>query len=137
MTTNGRRPAGFVPIGIFFFFAASMGCLAMITLGWPGTFLDNAWELNKTGHARLLPLGRFIALPFGLLVVVALIGGIGWFQRRRWAWVVGVLGVSINCVGDVVNLAIGEFWKGAAGVVIAGVLLIYMTRADVREYFNR
>jgi hypothetical protein len=74
-------------------------------------------------------------LPFSLLAVVALVSGIGWFKRRRWAWVVGVLGISVNCVGDVINMGIGEFWKGAAGVVIAGLLLVYMTRRNVREYF--
>jgi len=32
-------------------------------------------------------------------------------------------------------MAFGEFWKGAAGVVIAGLLLIYMTRPRLRRYF--
>src|SRR5882724_1677316 len=132
MTTNGKRPAGFVPLGIFFFFAATMASLAMITLGWPGTFLDKAWELNKAGHAQLLPLGRIIALPFGVLAVIALVAGIAWFKRRRWAWVVGVSGISVNCAGDLINMAFGEFWKGAVGVVVAGLILIYMTRTSVR-----
>jgi hypothetical protein len=112
-----------------------MATLAAVTLGWPGTFLDRAWELNKTGHAQLMPLGRILALPFILLALVALIAGIGWFKRRRWAWMVGVLGIAMNCVGDLINMAVGEFWKGAAGVVIAGLLLIYMTRKNVRAYF--
>jgi hypothetical protein len=38
------------------------------------------------------------------------------------------------CVGDLVNIALGEFWQGAAGV-IAGLLLTYMTRRNVRAYF--
>lgn len=136
MTTTDKRPIGFLPLGIFFFFAATMASLATVTLGWPGTFLDRAWELNKTGHAQLAPLGRILALPFALLAVVALVAGVGWFKRRRWAWVVGTLGIALNCVGDIVNMAIGEFWKGAAGVIIAGLLLIYMTRPNVRNYFN-
>jgi hypothetical protein len=135
MTTNDRRPLGFLPLGIFFFFAASMATLAAVTLGLPGTFLDRAWELNKTAHAQLAPLGRIMGLPFAVLAVVALVAGIGWFKQRRWAWMIGVLGIAANCVGDVINMALGEFWKGAVGVVIAGVLLIYMTRISVRGYF--
>jgi hypothetical protein len=131
-----KRPSGFVPLGILFFFAASMATLAAITLGWPGTFLDRAWELNQTGHAQLAPLGRVLAVPFFVLAAVALVAGIGWFKRRRWAWVIGVVGIAMNCAGDLVNMALGEFWKGAVGVVIAGLLLIYMTRASLREYFE-
>ena len=66
MMMNDEWPAGFLPLGIFLFFAASMASLATITLGWPGTFLDRAWELNKTGHAQLAPLGRIMAVPFGI-----------------------------------------------------------------------
>ncbi len=136
MTTNANRPLGFLPLGIFFFFAASMATLAAITLGFPGTFLDRAWELNKTAHTQLAALGRTMGLPFAVLAVVALVAGVGWFKRRRWAWVVGVLGIAANCLGDVINMAVGEFWKGAVGVVIAGLLLIYMTRRNVRRYFK-
>jgi hypothetical protein len=82
-----------------------------------------------------MPLGRIIALPFSALALVALASGIGWFKRRRWAWVIGVLGIAVNCVSDVVNMVIGEFWKGAVGVVMAGLILIYMTRRNLREYF--
>lgn len=136
MAMTNNRPIGFLPLGIFFFFAASMATLAAVTLGLPGTFLDRAWELNKTAHAQLAPLGRIMALPFALLAAVALVAGIGWFKRRRWAWVVGVFGISANCLGDVINMAIGEFWKGAVGVVIAGLLLVYMTRPSLRKYFR-
>ncbi len=131
-----KRPIGFVPLGIFFFFATSMATLATITLGFPGTFLDRAWELNKTGHTQLAPLGRIMGLPFAIVIAVAFFTGIGWFKRRRWVWVVGTLGIAVNLVGDLINMAIGEFWKGAAGVLIAGMLLIYMTRPSVRNYFG-
>ena len=41
----------------------------------------------------------------------------------------------MNLVGDLVNMVIGGWWKGAGGVVIAGLLLTYMTRPSVRDYF--
>jgi hypothetical protein len=49
--------------------------------------------------------------------------------------VLGVTIIAINAAGDLVNLVIGEHTKGAVGVVIAGLLLIYMTRSRVRAYF--
>jgi len=135
MNNSQDRPAGFIPLGIFFFFAATMASYAAVTLLFPGTILDRAWALNQTGHAQLLPLGKIIALPFAIFAVVALFTGIGWLKRRRWAWIVGVSTIAVNLAGDLANMAFGEFWKGAAGVVIAGLLLIYMTRPRLRRYF--
>jgi len=133
--TDSTRPAGFIPLGMFFFFAATMASYAAVTLLFPGTFLDRAWTLNPSGHSQLLPLGKIVALPFAILGVVALLTAIGWFRRRRWAWIVGVLTIAVNLAGDLANMLVGEFWKGVVGVTIAGLLLIYMTRPGVRRYF--
>jgi len=112
-----------------------MASYAAVALLFPGTALDRAWALNKTGHVQLLSLGRIVALPFAIFAVVAFVTGIGWLKRRHWAWIVGVLSIAANLVGDLANMAFGEFWKGAVGVVIAGLLLIYMTRPAMRKYF--
>src|ERR1700687_2813257 len=57
-TEEGQRPRGFVPIGVFFLFGATMAAYAAITLLEPGTVLDRLWALNKTGHAQLASLGK-------------------------------------------------------------------------------
>jgi hypothetical protein len=44
--------------------------------------------------------------------------------------------IALNAAGDLVNLAIGEHLKGAVGVSIASLLLIYLTRSKVRDYFG-
>ena len=44
--------------------------------------------------------------------------------------------IAINAAGDLVNLLLGEHLKGAVGVAIAGLLLIYLIRPGVRNYFS-
>ena len=61
---------------------------------------------------------------------------VGWFRRRRWGWILGTSIIAVNALGDLVNLAIGEHLKGTVGVIIAGLLLVYMTRPRVRNYFK-
>ena len=61
---------------------------------------------------------------------------LGWFRRRHWGWALGTTIIAINAAGDLVNLVIGERLKGEVGVAIAGLLLIYMTRRGVRNYFT-
>ena len=129
-------PAGFWPIGIFFYFGAAMASLAAATLLWPGTFLDRAWILNPAGYAGLSGLGRGIGLPFVALAVALLLSAMGWLKRRRWGWILGVSVIGANLAGDVLHLATGD-WKSGIGVVIAGMLLLYMTRTGVRKYFTQ
>jgi len=81
-TLADKRPVGFVPLGVFFFFGATMATFAAVTLAIPGTVLDQVWKLNPAGHAGLAPLGRIMAVPFLFLALVLLVAGIGWLRRR-------------------------------------------------------
>ena len=131
-----KRPCGFAAIGAFFVFGAVIAAYASVTLLIPGTFLDALWELNKRGHAGLLVLGESAGLLFAILSVPLAAAALGWFQRRYWGWMLGVTLIAINLAGDLVNLARGEGLKGAVGAVIAGLLLIYLIRPGVRNYFR-
>lgn len=130
------RPRGFVPIGLFFVFGATMAAYAAVTLLKPGTMLDALWALNKRGHAGLVLLGRGTVLLFAVLSVLLALAAVGWFRRKYWGWMLGVTIIAINATGDLINGVMGEWLKGAVGAVIAGLLLIYMTRARVRNYFG-
>ncbi|MFY9673529.1 MAG: hypothetical protein WAK13_03710 [Terriglobales bacterium] len=130
------RPRGFIPIGLFFIFGATMAAYAAVTLLKPGTALDVLWSLNKKAHAQLLPVAT-IAGPLFLFLSCALAAAaIGWFRRRYWGWLLGVIIIAINAMGDAANLLRGELLQGAVGVAIAGLLLFYMTRPAVRNCFS-
>ena len=122
--------------GAFFVFGAAMTAYAAVTLLAPGTFLDALWALNKRGHAGLTQIGKGAALLFVVLSALLALAAVGWFRRRYWGWGLGVTIIAINALGDIVNLVRGEGLKGAVGVMIAGALLIYMTRPGVRSYFQ-
>ena len=131
-----ERPKGFVPIGIFFFFGSLMASYAAITLLFPGTFLDRAWKLNPHAHVQLLSKGLIMVLPFAALAIALLLAGVGWFKRRYWGWLIGVCLIAANLLGDLANLVLGNSLKGGAGVLIAGLLLLYMTRPGMRNYIR-
>jgi hypothetical protein len=105
-TTN--RPRGFVIMGGFFVFGATMAAYAAVTLIKPGTVLDQLWVLNKTGHAQLAPLGKGAGLGSVVLSTLLCTAAIGWFRRRYWGWVLGTTIIVINAAGDLVNGAMGE-----------------------------
>ena len=61
---------------------------------------------------------------------------IGWIRRRFWGWALAVIIIASQVLGDLVNAVRGEFWKGAVGVAIAGALLVYLLRPNVRRAFR-
>ncbi len=113
-----------------------MAAYAAVTLLKPGTVLDGLWILNKTGHAQLVSLGTGAGLGFVVLSALLCAASFGWFRRRYWAWLLATTIIAINAAGDLVNLLLGEHLKGAVGVSIAGMLLIYLIRPGVRNYFS-
>ena len=136
-TDENDRPRGFVAIGVFFVFGATMAAYAAATLLKPGTVLDRLRVLNKTGHTQLVSLGKGVALGFVVLSALLCAAAVGWFRRRYWGWALGTTIIAINAAGDLVNGLRGEYLGGAVGVAIAGLLLFYMTRSGVRKYFRR
>lgn len=130
------RPRWFVAIGAFFVFGAAMAAYAAATLLKPGTFLDTLWELNKRGHAGLAALGRGAVLLFAALSVLLALAAVGWLRRRYWGWMLGVTIIAVNAIGDLINGVMGDWVRGPVGVAIAGLLIFYMLRPTVRNYFR-
>jgi len=130
-------PAGFLALGAFFLFGFVVACYAAVTLAIPGTILDRGWQLNPNAHLQLAALGRWAAIPFAVLGVALLATSIGWFRRRRWAWMLGLALVAINLIGDVGQLFVGETLKGLVGMVIAGLVVAVISRRAMREYFAK
>ena len=124
-------------VGVFLFFAATMASLAGITLLWPHLSLGRIWALNPTAWTQLAPLGWKVGIPFLLLAVLLIFLGIGWMKRRLWAWRFTVIGLALHMLGDLLNAFLRQPWQGATGVLIAGALLFYLFRPNVREVFRQ
>ena len=136
-TAPGGRPHGLTAIGIFLFFGATMAGLAGITLVWPGTGLDKIWVLNANAHAQLKPFCWKVGIPLLMLSAALVAAGVGWVRRRVWGWKLAVAIIATQVLGDLVNLLRADFVRGGAGVTIAGALLLYLLRRDVRTVFAK
>lgn len=130
-----RQTRGLSAIGLFLFFGAAMAFLAATTLLRRGTALDRIWGLNPTAYRQLAPLGWIVGVSFLLLGVVLCTAGIGWFRRRLWGWKLAVVIIAIQVLGDLVNCLRGDWLRGVPGVIIAGALLVYLLRSNVKAAF--
>jgi len=112
-----------------------MASLAGTTLVWPGSALNRFWSLNPRAHEELAPFGRAVGIPFLLLGVTLAIASLGWFKRRRWGWRLAVAVVATQVLGDLVNIYRGDLLRGGIGFLIAGALLFYLLRPQLRSAF--
>jgi hypothetical protein len=126
---------GLKAIGVFLLFGATMAAVAGITLVWRGTALDRMWALNPRAYNELAPLGKAVGLLFLSLAVALAIAGIGWLARRRWGWLLAVVIIGAQLLGNLVNIVVGRVVEGVVGILTAGALLFYMTRPHVRVNF--
>lgn len=135
MVVQTKSPKGIFAVGIFLFFGAVMASFAGTTLVWPGTTLDRLWTLNPRAYKELAPHTKAVGIPFLLLAVTLAVAGMGWFKRRLWGWQLAVGIIAVQILGDLVNAFMGDLVKGGVGFVIAGALLVYLLRPEVRAAF--
>ncbi len=122
-------------VGIFLLFGAVTASLAGITLLWPCTPLDRMWTLNSRAYKELAPFRKTAGIPFLLLGVTLAVAVIGWFRNRLWGWRLAVVLIATQVLGDLVNAVRGDVVRGGVGFVIAGALLVYLLRPEVRAAF--
>jgi hypothetical protein len=130
-------PMGFSAMGFFLFFGAAMASLAGTTLIWRGTFLDGVWRMNASAYRQLSPYGRTTGILFYALGLMLASAGAGWFLRRFWGWAMAVGIIAVQALGDVANVFLGQFVRGAVGATIAGFVLIFLLRPRMRRVFER
>jgi hypothetical protein len=130
-----RAPRGLVTVGIFLLWGAAMASLAAATLICQGTVLDRIWALNPHAYSQLAPLRAKAGIPMLVVACALAAAGFGWFKRRRWAWWLTLVILVTQILGDFVNLFMGKLVEGVIGLVAAGALVFYISKAAVRGTF--
>jgi hypothetical protein len=135
MLVQTKSPKGIIAVGIFLFFGAIMACLAGTTLVWRGTVLDRMWAINAPAYRQLAPFGKTVGIPLLLLGATMAVAGTAWFKRRVWGWRLAVAIIATQVFGDLVNAFMGDLVRGGVGLVIAGALIVYLLRPEVKAAF--
>lgn len=129
-----KRPDLVVAVSIWMFITAAgvlIGILgmSMFLLAAPWfTVWDGGWGMMPWMGGWGMGGIAWFGIGVGLLVMVAyfvlaLMGGIGLLQGKEWGRIIGI-----------VHAAISLFWI-PVGTVIGALVLVYLTRSEVRDYF--
>ena len=130
-----KRPELLVLIAVWEFlsaFGVLVGIGAVSSLFFftvPGVWWDGMmggwgmWDMPRIGNFAVIVMG-FVLLIMVAYFILSLIGGIGLLKGREWGRIVSI-----------VHAALSLFWI-PIGTVIGILILIYLTKNDVQEYFT-
>jgi len=128
------QPRAFVVVALagFFVFGCAVSSLALASLLLPSSPLRYIWRINPRALEAFGSMGSWAYLMLVVIAAVCALSAVGVWRRRRWGYALAIAILAANMVGDAANAVFGNEHRAAAGVLIVGVLLVYLTRSKVR-----
>jgi Predicted membrane protein (DUF2127) len=136
-TIPKTRPIGVTTLSIFFMAATIITFVASISLLFPIGFLEPLWRINPRGHAGLVSIGVWAVVLLLVVGCACLAAAIGLWRAKRWGYVLAIIVLSINLLGDIANVVSGQEPRAVVGIPIVIAILFYLNRRNVRSYFRR
>ncbi len=109
--------------------------VSSLTLLLPGTFLDRIWEVNPESYLQMLPYRIPAGIGFVFLCIFMSFAARGWLKGKKWGWVMVIAVFIANGIGDIARIAMGDPLGGLFGIVVASVILYFLTRPRLRNQF--
>jgi len=103
-----------------------MCLLTVVLLTFPGTRLDLLWTLNPEARVAFQSLGGWSILLMLAVGAACALAAIGLWRGMLWGTHVGLAILSINIIGDLVNVFARHDYRSLVGVPIAGVMIFYL-----------
>jgi len=152
-----HRPTGVTILAVLFVIGGAfallggIGTLAAIPFAaniMPNA-VNNGLELNGSpltssqqsalieGTGPILTVVGAVLIPLG---VASLIVGYGLLKAKRWAWSIAIVLSAILFAINVISLIGGNMsaiTSAVVGMVINGIILYYLSRRNVRQYFGK
>jgi hypothetical protein len=132
---NDKRTIGITALSAFF----ALGCLialsTTIALLTPGGPLEPMWRLNPRARQEFARLGGW-ALVIMLPVAGACgLASVGLWRVQRYGYVLALALLSVNLIGDFLNVLLGTEPRAVVGIPIAAAIVAYLLSRRVRRRF--
>lgn len=130
------RPVGVTVLAVLYFIGAGflvLAGLAMFALGGMAGAMAGM-------PAMFGALGAMLGVVALLLAALAAATGWGMWTAKPWAWILALVLTGLNALSNVLNLASGDAGAIAGavfGLAIAGLIIWYLLRPEVKRYFGR
>jgi len=138
-----RKPAGDIArvrtsrvhrwFAAFFAFGATMCALTVGSLLFPGSALDSVWRLNPDARLAFESLGYWSLVLMLGVGAACLFAAIGLWQARPWSTWLALVILSINMLGDLINVFVRHDYRGLIGVPVAVAMIFFLLAGGRRS----
>jgi uncharacterized membrane protein (DUF2068 family) len=156
-----HRPTGVTILGVLFVIAGAFtllgGIATLVAIPFvanvnPNVIGNNELQLNgqqplltpseqtaalAQGSGSILTVLGAVLIPLG---IASLVVAYGLFKGKSWAWLVAVVLSTIGVVVNVISLVtanMGAITGALVGIAINAIVLYYLSRRNVRQYFGK
>ena len=125
-----KRPDLLVLIAVWEFLSAlgiligiaAISAAFLFASPWMWSDWMGGWGAPQAGSIAIIVMSIAL-LVMVVYFIIALMGGIGLLQGKEWGWILSI-----------VHAALSLFWV-PIGTVIGILMLVYLIRTEVKEYF--
>jgi len=129
MQQTKTRPFVVTVLIVLFVIGVTASLISVISLTFPGSFLEPVWKLNPRAREGFARMGGWSILLMSVVCVTCLLTAIGLWRRLRWGYWLAAIVLTINLVGDVINVLVGTDRRAIVGIPIVLLLLVYLLRS--------
>jgi len=128
MNQSYRSVAGILLV-IFFAAGALVYLVTMLTLAFPGSFLESIWRLKPEARVQFQEIGSGASIALMATVGMACgLAAVGLARRTEWGrrFAIGIL--AANLVGDSLNALLRHDPKTLIGLPIGALMIWYLVK---------
>jgi hypothetical protein len=138
MTTNSEtRPTGITALSIFFLFGTAASFVSFVSLLFPGSFLEPLWRLNPRAREGFASMGAWAIVLMCAVSIACALAATGLWRGARWGYWLAIALLTINLIGDIINVVTGTEPRAVVGVPIVIAILAFLTSKRVRGFFRK
>jgi hypothetical protein len=135
-----ERPAGITLIVAIYFILGGLSLVwSGLVFGWGG--LSSLFG-SLFGTEQVLAYGKTVAWSgfLGLIsAVVQIVVAFGLLGMKKWAWNLALIAIALTVLEGIVGMINGGVFAimcGSIGLILPGIMLVYLLRPNTRRAFN-
>lgn len=135
-TDSQARPIGVIALSGLFLFGTIASFISSVGLFFPGSFLERMWVLNPRAHEGLSGMGASAVILMSVVSVGCACTAVGLWRGARWGYWLAIALLTINLLGDILNVVMGTEPRAAVGMPIVIAIFAWLRTKRVRQFFR-